>query len=382
MTRRGLPIDRVTAAVYRCSTGEPEADGTLTWDATTMVTAQVGAGPHTGLGWTYSTGAAAAIISDHLAPAITGHTLFDIPGCWAAMHRTVRNLGSRGLVMQALSAVDIALWDLKARCLDITLPGLLGRARDTVPVYGSGGFTTLTADQLAAQVDRWRTAGCRAMKIKIGQDWGGDVPRDLDRIHQLRELAGPGVELMVDANGGYTPGQAVRVGRTLDELGVVWFEEPVSSDHLAQLARIRAAVRCDVAAGEYIADIFQTATLAPVVDCLQLDVTRCGGYTGFLRCAAVAQAAGVPLSAHCAPALTAPVAAAVPGLRHVEWFIDHVRLEDQLLDGAPPVRGGALVLDDTRPGHGMTLRDTAQQYLRPPTAQPSTRHQAPGARSA
>lgn len=363
MTRAGLPIDRVTSAVYRFPTRQPEADGTLTWDATTMVAAQVGAGPHTGLGWTYSTGAAAAIITDHLAPAIIGRKLFDITGCWAAMHRTVRNLGTRGLVMQALSAVDIALWDLKARSLDTTLTGLLGRVRDTVPVYGSGGFTTLTEDELATQVHHWRAAGCRAMKIKIGQDWGGDVPRDLDRIHQLRELAGPGVELMVDANGGYTPGQAVRVGRTLDELGVRWFEEPVSSDHLDQLTRIRAAVRCDVAAGEYVCDVFQTTALAQVVDCLQLDVTRCGGYTGFLRCAAVAEAAGVPLSGHCAPALTAPVAAALPNLRHVEWFVDHVRLEQELLDGSPPVHAGALILDDTRPGHGMTLRDTAQQYL-------------------
>lgn len=234
------------------------------------------AGKRTGLGWTYSTGAAGRIITDHLAPAITGRNVMDTPGCWSAMHRAGRNLGTRGLVMQAISAVDVALWDLKARVLDVPLASLFGRSRDRVPVYGSSGFTTLTDTELAAQVDGWAAAGCTAMKIKIGQSWGTEVQRDLARLQALRELAGPGPELMVDPNGGYSTGQARRVGATLDRCGVVWFEEPVSSDDLTGLADVRTAVRCDVAAGEYAADPFDVARLCPVVDCLQLDVTRCG----------------------------------------------------------------------------------------------------------
>ena len=129
------------------------------------------------------------------------------------------------------------------------------------------------------------------MKIKIGQSWGTEIDRDIARVNTFRDLAGPGVDLMVDANGGYTAGQARRVGAALDRLGVVWFEEPVSSDDLTGLAAVRAAVHCDVAAGEYAADLYDVARLCPVVDCLQLDVTRCGGYTGWLRGAAVAAGA-------------------------------------------------------------------------------------------
>jgi L-alanine-DL-glutamate epimerase-like enolase superfamily enzyme len=257
--------------------------------------------------------------------------------------------------MQAISAVDIALWDLKARVLGISLTALFGRTRETVPVYGSGGFTSLTDAELADQVHGWAVAGCTAMKIKIGQSWGTEVDRDIARVNTFRDLAGPGVDLMVDANGGYPTGQARRVGATLDRLGVVWFEEPVSSDDITGLAAVRAAVRCDVAAGEYAADLYDIARLCPVVDCLQLDVTRCGGYTGWLHGAAIAQAHNLHVSAHCAPALHAPVAAAVPNLRHVEWFIDHARLEALLVDGTPTVHHGALHPDDHTPGHGMTI---------------------------
>jgi L-alanine-DL-glutamate epimerase-like enolase superfamily enzyme len=364
----GTPIDGATVAVYRFPTPEPEADGTLGWDATTAVTATVHAGKQQGLGWTYSTTAAAAVITDRLAPAIRGRDLMDTPGCWSAMHRACRNLGTRGLVMQAISAVDVALWDLKARVLDVPLAALFGRARDTVPVYGSGGFTTLTDAELADQVHGWAVAGCTAMKIKIGQCWGTEIDRDIARVNTFRDLAGPGVELMVDANGGYTLGQARRVGAALDRLGVVWFEEPVSSDDLTGLAAVRAAVRCDVTAGEYAADLYDVDRLCPVVDCLQLDVTRCGGYTGWLRGAAVAQAHNLQISAHCAPALHAPVAAAVPNLRHVEWFIDHARLEPLLVDGTPTVQHGALHPNHHAPGHGMTIaaRATHNRAAPPP----------------
>ena len=245
----GASIDAVDVAVYKFPTDRPESDGTLTWDATTAVTATVHAGRWRGLGWTYSAAAAAQVITDQLAPAITGREIMDIPGCWSAMHRACRNLGTRGLVMQAISAVDIALWDLKAHALDVSLTQLFGRAVDTVPVYGSGGFTTLTDAELAAQVTGWAAAGCTAMKIKIGQAWGTAIERDIARITTLADLAGPGVDLMVDANGGYTAGQARRVGATLDRLGVVWFEEPVSSDDLPGLAAVRATVHCDVAPG-------------------------------------------------------------------------------------------------------------------------------------
>ncbi len=362
MTTRPPTIAELSAAVYTFPTDEPESDGTLTWHATTAVTVQVHAGGVHGLGWTYSSPAAAQIIRDKLAPIVTGLNPFDVEACWSAMHRACRNFGTKGLVMQAISAVDIALWDLKARLLDVPLTGLFGAVRTQVPVYGSGGFTSLDDRQLADQVEVWNRAGCTAMKIKIGQDWGTATERDLLRIRQLREFADTDVTLMADANGGYTLGQARRIGRSLDELGVTWFEEPVSSDDLTGLKAVRSALTCDVAAGEYASDVYDMAQLLPSVDCLQLDVTRCGGYTGWLRGAALASAHNMQVSAHCAPSLHAAIGAAVPNVRHVEWFIDHARLEPLLVEGAPTVSAGVLHLDADKRGHGMRLRADADEY--------------------
>jgi L-alanine-DL-glutamate epimerase-like enolase superfamily enzyme len=123
---------------------------------------------------------------------------------------------------------------------------------------------------------------------------------------------------------------------------------------------LRAALRCDIAAGEYAADDYDVSALLPAVDCLQLDVTRCGGYTGFLRCAALAAAQNRQVSVHCAPALSAPIAVAIPNLRHAEYFADHARLEPELVSGVPPVHAGAVHPDHQRAGHGMTLSAAAE----------------------
>lgn len=358
-------IARLEATTYTVPTPGPESDGTLTWDATSAVVVQVRAAGETGTGWTYSSPAAAGVVTHHLRDVVLGRHPDDVAGAWAAMHRACRNYGTRGLVMQALSAVDIALWDLKARLYGQSLGSLIGPARSGVPIYGSGGFTNLDHEQLAEQIDQWQAAGCTAMKIKIGQGWGSDIARDLSRINDLRYLAGDGAELMVDANGAYTPAQARRMGHHLDELGITWFEEPVSSDDTDSLGLLRHTMRCDVAAGEYISDNYEARRLAPVVDCLQLDVTRCGGYTGWLSAASVAAAHNLEVSAHCAPALHLPVAAATAHLRHIEYFIDHARLDTILFDGVPIPTDGHLHVDTSVSGHGMTVSARASDYCRP-----------------
>jgi L-alanine-DL-glutamate epimerase-like enolase superfamily enzyme len=355
-----VKIVALDSSVYRFPTPSPEADGTLEWDATTAVVVSARAGDVSGLGWTYSTGAAASVVRDHLAGAVVGRDSADVAACWETMHRACRNLGAGGLVMQAISAVDIALWDLKARTLGVSLGALLGEVRNDIRVYGSGGFTTMSDAELVAQVEQWRALGCDAMKIKIGECWGRKTDRDLGRVARLRELA-PDAALMVDANGGYSRAQARRVGLMLDDLGVVWFEEPVSSQDVAGLAIVRDAVRCDVAAGEYAADVYDAAGLCDAVDCLQLDATRCGGYTGFAHAAALAAAHNLDVSAHCAPALHAPIAAATTNLRHVEYFADHARLEPLLVEHAPSVRDGVMHPNRT-PGHGYTLHPEAERW--------------------
>ena len=348
-------VTAVSATAYTVPTAGPEADGTLTWDQTTMVVVEARAGDAVGTGWTWAPAAAVQVVRDLLAPVVVGRAALAPRAANAAMTAAVRNAGRAGLVAMALSAVDIALWDLGARVLDLPLHAWWGTDPVPVAVYGSGGFTTYTDDQLREQLTGWRELGLTRVKIKIGESWGRCEERDLARTALARAVVGDDTELYVDANGGYHAGQAARIGRALDDLDVRWFEEPVSSEDTAGLAYVRSRVRADVAAGEYAWTLGDAARLVPVVDCLQVDATRCGGYTEWFRIAALAAAHGLDVSAHCAPYLSVPVAAATPRFRHIEWFHDHVRIVRELVEGyADPVRGTLTPSD--APGHGLRLR--------------------------
>jgi L-alanine-DL-glutamate epimerase-like enolase superfamily enzyme len=354
------PVEALDVSVYTVPTDAPEADGTLSWNSTTMVLVRAHAGDTCGTGWTYGSPACADVVAHQLADAVLGRDATDVGGAFDAMVKAVRNAGRPGAVGYAISAVDVALWDLKARLLGLPLHRLLGAVRREVAVYGSGGFTSYDTAQLDEQLSEWvHQQHIPRVKIKIGQSWGGNPRRDLARMVQARDTVGPDVELFVDANGGYAAKQAIRVMQAAAELEVRWFEEPVSSDDLGGLRQVRDAVRADVAAGEYGFDLtyFGRMCGAGAVDCLQADATRCGGYTEWLRVAAVAAAHHLEISGHCAPHLHAPVAAATPNLRHLEWFHDHVRIEDLFFDGTLDPTGGAVTPDPGAPGHGLTLRD-------------------------
>jgi L-alanine-DL-glutamate epimerase-like enolase superfamily enzyme len=361
-------VQGLDAAVYLVPTDAPEADGTLAWDKTSMVLVTARAGNAHGIGWSYTAAAAQSVVTDVLAGVVTGRSALDVCGAAEAMARAVRNIGRAGIAAMAISAVDIALWDLKARLLSCPVTALLGRVRADVPIYGSGGFTSYDDEQTHRQLADWvEKDRIPRVKIKIGEGWGANERRDIERIALARDVIGPDTELFTDANGAYSTGQAVRVAAMMADYGVTWFEEPVSSDDLAGLAAVRRQVRPDVAAGEYSWSLADSAGLidSGAVDCLQLDVTRCGGITEFLRGAALAAARSTQVSAHCAPNLHAHVAAAIPNLRHMEYFHDHQRIEQMFFDGALDPHGGVLTPDPDRPGLGLDLRTAdAERYRR------------------
>lgn len=350
-------VDAVEVAAYRMPTDAPESDGTLAWDSTTMVVVHAHAGGRVGLGYTYAPPAAARVVRDTLAGVVQGRDARAAPAAWQAMVRAVRNQGRAGIAGMAISAVDCALWDLHARLLDAPLIELLGAYREQVPVYGSGGFTSYPESRLCDQLAGWVERGIGAVKMKVGR-----VPSaDAGRVRAARSAIGPEARLFVDANGAYTLGDALRLARVFAaEADVRWFEEPRPSDDLDGLRRVRdrAPGGMDVAAGEYGWHLwgFRALLAAGAVDCLQADVTRCGGITGFRRVAALADGFQVPVSAHCAPQQSAHVCCAVRAARHIEYFHDHARVERALLDGALEPVDGRLAPDRGCPGHGLTLK--------------------------
>lgn len=356
-------IGRIDCAAFTIPTDAPESDGTIAWDRTTLITAEVQAGGKTGLGYTYCHSAVVPLIARTLAPEIHGHNAFAIEEAWTAMVRIVRNIGWPGVAACAISAVDIALWDLKAKLLDVSLATLLGPARTRVPVYGSGGFTSYTNERLADQLAGWVHEGCAFVKMKVGRE----PKADPTRAEAARKAIGQ-AQLFVDANGGYSRKQALALANAFSELGVTWFEEPVSSDDLEglHLIRNRAPAGMDIAAGEYgyRPFYFRRMIEAGAVDVLQADATRCGGVTGFLRAAAICDAHGIPFSSHCGPSIHLHPACAAPRVRHMEWFHDHVRIEHMLFEGAPNLHEGHIEPDFSRPGHGLTFRKADAERFR------------------
>ena len=323
-------------------TDQPESDGTADWDSTTIVIVEV----DEGIGYTYCEAAAAELIRSKLADLV--HE--DVRRSWLAMQHTVRNAGRPGIAACAISAVDQALWDRKARRLGIPLVDLLGAAHDDVPVYGSGGFCTYSLDRLQEQLGGWARQGIPRVKMKLGRH----PDEDPGRLDAVREAIGDETELFVDANGAFTPKTALGwAERYALEWNVSWFEEPVSSGDVDGMRLVRDRAPLEIAAGEYAYTPEDVRTIVDAVDVLQLDVTRCLGISGVLS---VANAYGVDVSAHCAPAISAHVFCAVDRRRHLEYFHDHVRIEQLLFDGLPELRDGALHPDRSRPGNGLELK--------------------------
>lgn len=347
---------RPAVEVYKIPTATPESDGTLAWDSTRMVLVQVKGGGETGLGYTYADEACARLIAGKLAGEIEGREAMDIAGAWAAMRRAIRNLGRPGICSMAVAAVDLALWDLKARLLGLPLVRLLGGCRPSIPIYGSGGFTSYSLAELERQLGEWAAAGMGAVKMKVGRE----PAQDVERVRAARAAIGPECALYVDANGAYSRQQALRLAYQFANYGVSWCEEPVSSDDLEGLRWLRERLPpgMEVAAGEYGYDLpyFRRMLAAGAVDVQQADITRCAGLSEFVRVEGLCAAFQTQLSAHAGPSLHCHPCCALERCRNIEYFFDHARIEQMLFDGAPEPRQGALWPDLSRPGLGLDLK--------------------------
>lgn len=357
------PIQQVNATAYTVPTEQPESDGTLEWDATTLVVVHVSAADQVGLGYSYASRSAAELIRERLAGVVCGLDALDITAAWERMRASVRNLGQAGVAASAQSAVDIALWDLKARLLHLPLVKLLGAVRPSVTAYGSGGFTSYPLERLDEQLRGWVADGLTAVKMKIGRS----PEQDLSRVRAAREAVRPEADLMVDANGAFYAREAVRQAEAWGDCDVMWFEEPVPAwDFVGtRFVRDHAPSHIAIAGGEYGYELeyYQRLLTLGAVDVVQADATRCGGITGFLRVGALCEAFGVPVSAHTAPSVHVHPCCALTRARSAEYFHDHVRLEHQLFDGAATADRGQLRPDLSRPGLGLEFKQAdAERY--------------------
>lgn len=352
-----VPVESVEASAYSIPTDALESDGTFSWDSTTLVLVTVRAGGQAGTGYTYAGTPVVTVVRSQLADVVKGGDALQPPARWAQMQYSVRNLGKPGVVAEAISAVDIALWDLRARLLNEPLVVALGAVHDATPIYGSGGFTSYDNDTLQKQLSGWVEAGIPRVKMKVGRD----ADADTGRVAAARSAIGDAAELFVDANGAYNRKQALLWANRFADYDVRWFEEPVTSDDLDGLRQIReqGPAGMDITAGEYGYHLpyFQQMLAAEAVDCLQADATRALGITGVLKVAALCDAHGMDLSLHCAPQISGQVGTAVWHLRHLEYFHDHVRIEGMAFDGTiDPEPGGLLRPDRAAPGHGLTVK--------------------------
>jgi L-alanine-DL-glutamate epimerase-like enolase superfamily enzyme len=358
-------IEKAQVACYRFPTEQPESDGTFEWSATTLVLVTLRSNNNiVGIGYTYADIATAKTIEEHLLPVIRDGDATAIALHHANMRAALRNIGAVGSGAMAISAVDNALWDLKAKLFGIALVDLLGAVRIDIPVYGSGGFTSYSQAQLREQLSAWQKKDFAFVKMKIGRD----AKADIERVRIARDAIGDICELFVDANGAYTRKQALAQAQAFAQFNVAWFEEPVIATDFdgLRLLRDRAPPGMAISGGEYgyELDYFRRALTAQIHDVMQADATRCGGISGFLSVAALCAAHSTPLSSHCAPALHLHIACAAKPVCHVEYFHDHVRLEQRLFDGVQIPCAGRLKPDRARAGFGLEFKAAdAQEFL-------------------
>ncbi len=359
-----VPIDKVEISAYEIPTDSPESDGTLKWDSTTIILVEITADNKTGIGYTYSDLSTAALIKSKFKTLIEKSNALSVSENWQKMYKEIRNIGRPGIASTAIAAMDTALWDLKAKIFNVPLVTLFGQIRESLPIYGSGGFTSYSIERLQEQLSRWVDEGIPRVKMKIGRN----PEEDFNRVESAKSAIGSNAELFVDANGAYSRKQALNFANQFAALNVKWFEEPVSSDDLdgLRLLRNNAPATMNITAGEYGYDIFYFRRMleADSVDVLQADASRCGGFTGFLKASVLCESQCIQLSSHTAPFLHLHVGCAAPPLIHAEYFYDHIRIEKILFENIPSPVNGQLKPDLSEPGIGIEIkRKDVEKYL-------------------
>ncbi|GAA3546508.1 mandelate racemase/muconate lactonizing enzyme family protein [Nonomuraea rosea] len=315
---------------------------------------------HRGTGFSYSKragGPAQYAHAKEVGANLIGQDPSDIGKVYDTLLWAGASVGRSGVATQALAAIDVALWDLKARRADLPLSKLLGSYRDSVRTYNtSGGFLHAPIEEVKARAGQSLADGIGGIKIKVGQP---DMKEDLRRLAAVREHLGDDVPLMVDANQQWDRASALRFGRRVEELGLVWIEEPLDAYDAEGHAQLAAALDTPIATGEMLSSVAEHVRLieARAADIIQPDAPRVGGITPFLRLATLADHAGLQLAPHFAMEIHLHLAAAYPR----EPWVEHFEWLNPLFNERLETRDGRMIVPD-RPGLGFTLSDQCRKW--------------------
>jgi len=285
-----------------------------------------------------------------LSGLVVGRDPRDTEALYIDMWREINFLGHKGVTIFGLAAIDWACWDIKGKAAGMSVGAMLGRARDRVRAYASGGlWASRSIEELQAEARDFVDQGFTAVKMRIGLP---DIARDLERVAAVREAIGPGIDLMADANQGLTVNHAIRLGRGLEPYNLVWFEEPVQAYDLAGSARVAAALDTPIASGEteYARYGFQDMLERGSADVLMPDLERVGGVSEWMKVANMAAALDIPVSPHIFTEHSLQLCAAAPNVNyseHMPWFTE-------LFQERIEMEGGDLLIPD-RPGMGFTF---------------------------
>lgn len=298
-----------------------------------------------------------AVIENNLKDLLIGQDPFNIEKLWNDMFWRVRGYGRKGVAFQALSTVDIGLWDLKAKALGLPLYRLLNPMFEKVPIYGSGGWTNYDEKELVAEQTGYVDRGIPRVKMKVGKDFGQSEREDIARLNAVRKAVGDDVEIYVDANNGYYAKQAIRMSRMFEDYDVKWFEEPVIADDIEGLAAISRATTIPVATGEheYTKYGFKDLIARGAVDIVQPDIGRVGGVTEWMKAAYLAHAFNLPVAPHAVQLVHLHCAMATPNLKVVEYLGSVEKNDDFFYTDYPKPVNGTWAPYPDKPGLGLEL---------------------------
>jgi L-alanine-DL-glutamate epimerase-like enolase superfamily enzyme len=318
------------------------------------VVVEIHAGGVSGVGYTFAFRefdvAAVREVATHLAGVLVGSDADDVAALHRRMWAEINFSGPDGLATMAASALDIALWDVRARRRGVSMSRYLGAPPTARRMYGSGGSLALTEDELVEEATSFLEKGYTGYKFRVGSP---DLDIDFERVHLVRKHVGPHFTLAVDANQAWSRGTAAAALARLSGLGLAWVEEPIAADDIEGLAELRRGTTVPIAAGETIYGVNNLSELmrAGAIDLVQPDLMRCGGVTGLLQVAAVANSLRLSVAPHLYAEMNASLMAGIPTgtlIEHLDGWFEH------LFDGGPLKADGSIKPEEV-PGFGLAL---------------------------